>query len=549
MADFYERVGGLFLPAATPAQRRLRFAKWELMMLVNIRVCWFILPVTLLLGCIAPPGGFQKKDKQLTTAQCQNNPVSPRYQPRETDAAPRVPRAPFGEVKMPYADGTIFPSHVSRAEMDRTARSFYLQWKSRYLRQTCGEGRYQITTGHGQDNLTVSEAHGYGMIVFALMAGADPHAQKYFDGMFHFFVEHPSSVHRNLMAWSQNICCRDDRGVDSATDGDVDIAYALLLADRQWGSDGAINYREEALKVIRAIRAKDVEPQARFTYLGDWAGTGTPAFQDGTRSSDFILGHYRSFGHASGNKDWDRLVANLQRTMNAIQTKHSPLTGLLPDFIIKASSANPEPARAGFLEGPHDGHHYYNACRNPWRLGTDWLVSGDKNTRVILARMNRWIQKAADGKPSNILAGYTLQGKPLSGAGYETMAFIAPFAVSAMAHPDNQEWLDKLWTAVARKGPENYYADSIRLMVLITVSGNWWAPEKLPAELTPAPVAEDGAAEQENAPAQESDSETPAPNDAAIEAAAEATQPNGADASTQATSNTATDVMVSADED
>ena len=29
---------------------------------------------------------------------------------------------------------------------------------------------------------------------------------------------------------------------DSATDGDMDIAYALLLADKQWGSSGDIVY-------------------------------------------------------------------------------------------------------------------------------------------------------------------------------------------------------------------------------------------------------------------------------------------------------------------
>ena len=35
----------------------------------------------------------------------------------------------------------------------------------------------------------------------------------------------------------------------------VSGACALLMADRQWGSRGAVNYRKEALKVIAAIRA------------------------------------------------------------------------------------------------------------------------------------------------------------------------------------------------------------------------------------------------------------------------------------------------------
>ena len=40
----------------------------------------------------------------------------------------------------------------------------------------------------------------------------------------------------------------------SATDGDLDIAFGLLLADKQWGSAGAINYLAEARKVIAAIK-------------------------------------------------------------------------------------------------------------------------------------------------------------------------------------------------------------------------------------------------------------------------------------------------------
>ncbi|WP_010180048.1 glycosyl hydrolase family 8 [Aquimarina agarilytica] len=50
-------------------------------------------------------------------------------------------------------------------------------------------------------------------------------------------------------------------GSDSAADGDVDIALALLVAYKQWGGDSGhkdgcgnvINYKEEALKVIRGL--------------------------------------------------------------------------------------------------------------------------------------------------------------------------------------------------------------------------------------------------------------------------------------------------------
>ncbi|MBK7196651.1 MAG: hypothetical protein IPH80_29580 [Myxococcales bacterium] len=60
------------------------------------------------------------------------------------------------------------------------------------------------------------------------------------------------------MAWAQDAACHTAPGATTATDADLDIAYALLLADRQWGSAGAIDYRGAALRMLAAILATDV---------------------------------------------------------------------------------------------------------------------------------------------------------------------------------------------------------------------------------------------------------------------------------------------------
>src|SRR2546426_11801563 len=81
---------------------------------------------------------------------------------------------PFGAHTSSYATGAILPDHVSQAAMDQAVRDFYDAWKGQYLRQTCGTGRYVVATGVAPGNLTVSEGHGYGMILTALMAGGRP---------------------------------------------------------------------------------------------------------------------------------------------------------------------------------------------------------------------------------------------------------------------------------------------------------------------------------------------------------------------------------------
>src|SRR5438128_10910361 len=78
---------------------------------------------------------------------------------------------PFGAHTSAYATGGILPDHVSQAAMDQAVRDLYDAGKGQYLRQTCGTGRYVVATGVAPGNLTVSEGHGYGMILTALMAG------------------------------------------------------------------------------------------------------------------------------------------------------------------------------------------------------------------------------------------------------------------------------------------------------------------------------------------------------------------------------------------
>ncbi|MBN2801850.1 MAG: hypothetical protein JXR91_02015 [Deltaproteobacteria bacterium] len=428
-------------------------------------------------ACIALPGGFVKVDKNIT--KCGDNPVSPLFTGDKIQNSDAKVNVPFGSKPHKYTEGIITPTGVTNEQMDKAVTSFYDHWKTTLIKKGCGEDRYYLSKGKGSDGITVSEAHGYGMIISALMAGYDKDAKKHFDGMYYYFREHPSNYSKDLMAWHQNRCCRDDEGADAATDGDIDIAYALLLADKQWGSCGAINYKKEALKVIKAIKEKELNSSGKYTLLGDWA---TPDdnnnYYFATRASDFITSEFRSFGEASGNITWRILVESIYTIIGKIQADISPESGLLPDFILNPLST-PKPAPARFLEDVNDGNYYYNSCRVPWRLGTDYLLHGDKRMKGYLQKINSWAIKSTGGNPENIKAGYTMDGKPVAGSNYATMAFIAPFGVSAMADPSNQKWLDSLWNTISNFPPEDYYEDSIKLMTMIVMSQNWWAPEKI----------------------------------------------------------------------
>lgn len=193
-----------------------------------------------------------------------------------------VTKRPFPQ-HVVYAHGAIKPK-VAQATLDSVTGTFYRSWKTKYLRHGCGAGRYYIFVAEGAkpgdvnidpNTLTVSEGHGYGMMIFAWMAGYDVNAKTYFDGMVRYWKDHQAVKSPGLMAWKQMKGCKNateakdgDDGSTSATDGDLDIAYAFLLADKQWGSSGRFNYRQEANKVILAALTHETNPLTHHNFPG-----------------------------------------------------------------------------------------------------------------------------------------------------------------------------------------------------------------------------------------------------------------------------------------
>ncbi|MEE9384370.1 MAG: glycosyl hydrolase family 8 [Nannocystaceae bacterium] len=397
--------------------------------------------------------------------------------------APAVPEdvapvaAPFGSHKLRYTEGTILPAG-EQTVLDQAVRDFYDKtWREWFLETGCAPGLYYVRSATMENNLTVSEAHGYGMMILALMAGHEPRAKAYFDGMYRYFRTFPSRFSPDLMAWYQNTSCENDEGDDSASDGDIDIAYAMLLADKQWGSCGEINYKEEALKIIAAIRDQELDGHKQYVVLGDWVKPGDAKFYPATRPSDFVVDHFHTFGAVSNDPAWSQLNDSLLEITTAVQREHSPTAGLVPDFVLNPKTS-PTPADVGFLEGEHDGMYAYNACRTPWRWGTHFLVSGDERWRDVLRKMNAFAKTISKSDPNNLRSGYDLDGKATQAE--NNMSFIAPFGVSAMIDAENQDWLDSIWKLMLERRTEGYYKDSIKLLSMIVMTGNWLAPEALP---------------------------------------------------------------------
>lgn len=132
------------------------------------------------------------------------------------------------------------------------------------------------------------------------------------------------------MAWRQMANCKSSSDPNSATDGDLDIAEALLLADRQWGTTTGINYRYAARQIMAAIRRREIHPITDLPQMGDWNHPDYPLEYNAVRTSDIMPRRFRTFLAVSGDQGWKRTLDAGYRLLDEVQTKLAPTTGLVP---------------------------------------------------------------------------------------------------------------------------------------------------------------------------------------------------------------------------
>ncbi len=376
-----------------------------------------------------------------------------------------------------YYQGTIKPNDLTQERIDGQVLDFYKDWKKQYIHPAVqADQAYVLFEEENSKLQCVSEGQGYGMIIVALMAGADSSAQETFNHLFNYVTAHPSHPGTPLMAWSQ-LPDNQNKDTTSAADGDMDIAYALLLADAQWGSGGEYNYREAALRMIRSIMQEEINRDSYSILLSDAVKSDSRDYYD-MRSSDFMPLHFKSFEQATGDQQWKKVIDRNYNLFSYLQKNFSPDAGLLPDFIIHINR-HAKPARPGYLESREDGLYNFNACRVPLRITADYLFTGDQRSYEMVGKINRWIRETTSGNPDNISAGYTLAGDDLKESHFEALSFIGPFAVAAMIDSSNQQWLNAIWNYMVtfRRKDFDYYDNSIKMLSMLIISGNYWIPE------------------------------------------------------------------------
>jgi len=377
----------------------------------------------------------------------------------------------------------------SQTNLNLELLSFYNEWKIRYLRLVEGSYTFKEYLFYTLDQptlnnaVTCSEAMGYGMVIFPIMSKFDITAKIHFTSIYNYIKSYPSIYNNNLMAWQQ---IKDSEGnivnseakTSSATDGDMDISYGLLLAHKLWGENDKTNYKNEAVKRINALMDSCVNKNDYILTLGDWVkGIKDNNSKYVTRSSDFLIYHIREFIKldTKNSNEWKLVIEKINFIISEQMKRQSKYNGLMPDFFIKDTGEYIAP-QVKVLETIHDGDYYFNSCRIPWRYSMDIILNKTPVT-TQLHTLNNWIKKETLSNPKNIKSGYYVAndypGTPFGST--NNLSFIAPFLVSSLIENGNDDWTISLWNTLIDKPIQRctFYENTLKLMAMIVATGNW----------------------------------------------------------------------------
>jgi len=311
---------------------------------------------------------------------------------------------------------------------------------------------------------TVSEGIGYGMILGVYM-----NDQNLLDNLWKYEQSHLNA--NGLMDWEvgpDNQLTSGGKG--AATDGDEDMAWALVMADRQWGGKGTLNdtYLNHAKKLIELIWKFEVDTGRNYLLRpGDQWGN-----VDVTNISYFAPAYFRVFGQVTGKKDdWNKVIAGnydaLERSLNA--TNKNQDNGLVPAW--SDSTGKPVVAYSGAPT-----HFQNDSTRTPFRVGQDYCYFGDARAKAYLEKISTFYVGVGVAK---IVDGYNLDGTPRAEKavnGAQAASFVGPAGVGAMSDAKYQDFVNQAYTAVATlnlNAGTIYYQKSWAALSLLMMTGNF----------------------------------------------------------------------------
>ena len=340
----------------------------------------------------------------------------------------------------PYQFG-LYPQNAN----DQHVQTAYSAWKNAYLTEEgAPEGALRVRRPRNNDD-TVSEGIAYGMLITAMMEDKEEFDQLYV--YYNSFLD-PNGL-MNWQVTSNQLVV----GHNAATDADVDIAYALLLAHRNFGDQ---EYLDEAKRLIGLIKTHMLEPGTLVLKPGDEFGGS-----DITNPSYFAVSYFKVFAEVMNDDDWNTAT---DVCYEILFKSWNETTGFVPDW------CNVE-GQTGFFNNYANGGawFFFDAARTPWRMALDRMWYDDERARTYCNAIANFVQETG---PTNIQGGYTLDASQSSN--FQSRVFTSCMALGVLGADDQYFSLaDQSYSASVTAGGSGYFDDTVRLICLLAQTGRY----------------------------------------------------------------------------
>ena len=394
------------------------------------------------------------------------------------DAAPPPSRGPTV-----HTTGHNFPFPQNRPSSNciypnlyrnEDVQAAYTQWKNDTVTSDGAGGFRRVKRpnepGSLSANSTVSEGIGYGMLLAVYMDD-----QSLFDDLWKYEQAH-LDTQTYLMNWYINAdgsVGSNPSGAGPASDADEDMAFALVMADKQWGGQGSSTrtYIDWAKETIGKIWSKEVNSGK---YLSPWPSTSVPPIN----LSYFAPAYYKVFAKidTANTSGWNTLTSTMYGVLSASlnSSNGNADNGLVPAWC--DTSGKPNGGAFGATGGASPTNYQYDSCRTPFRIGLDYCWTGDTTAQTYVAKTSKFFGGIG---AANIVDGYDLNGT--AHAQYQTgstqsSAFVGPAGVGAMSSSSYQTFVNDAYgvlvTGKALVGG-TYYDDSWMVLSLLMMTANF----------------------------------------------------------------------------
>ena len=369
----------------------------------------------------------------------------------------------------------VMPSGANTAD----AVTAYNNFKTTYFTTDCSGTEIRVRNNPGS-NTTVSEGMGYGMLMAAYLE-PDSTGVSVVQALLNFVNANADS--HGLMNWQVTCGGPTGGGANAATDGDEDIALALIEANNRWPGNGF-----GAAATLFIGRIYTYETDGCGLKPGDvWGGCGST-----TDPSYFATSYFTTFQCFTGVGAWNTVKNNVYNQLGYWYTNYA----LPPDWINATTGTY------------SSGSYGYDACRVPWRLSMDYLWNGNTTAQNQCQKIvNNF--KAVDSLPATTGDGYSYTTGAQTSNNHNA-AFLGPAGDGAMVSSSNQSWLDSEYLNLrALSMGSGYYQDAHKVLSLMVQTGIFVDPCSTGPTATPTNTGTPTASRTPTNTATPTDSRTP----------------------------------------